>query len=282
MVDLSFGTTSARISCTGAELKSLKADSVEYIWQGESGVWSGSSPVLFPICGALKDNEYIYGGNTYKLSKHGFAMHKVFDIERKTENSATFLLKADEQTKEVYPFDFEFRVTYTLSEAKLRVDYEIKNLSDYTMYFSVGAHEGYYLADGLLDYEIEFPQNETLYTWLLKDGALSDERKLILNGGKVLPLKYEYFAEDALILKGLKSKSAILTPKQNGKRIKVSFPGFDYFLIWTVPKADFVCLEPWCGITDGIDHNKDIKIKEGINASEPGAVFLRTHTVEII
>lgn len=55
-----------------------------------------------------------------------------------------------------------------------------------------------------------------------------------------------------------------------------------YFLIWTIPKADFVCLEPWCGITDNIDHDKYITKKEGINPLDQDQVFVRSHSIEII
>ena len=282
MVELSYGRTKARISSLGAELKSFKLIGVEYIWQGDKHIWNSSAPILFPICSSLKDNEYIYGGKTYRMQKHGFASNRFFSIERQTESTVTFLLESDAADKSQYPFDYELRVTYSLSEAKLDIRYDVKNLSADKMYFSIGAHEGYRLPCGLENYALEFPENETLYTCVLDGDTLTDEKKPILENSNTLPLKYGYFADDALIFKKLKSKSVIIRTNQRKRKIKVTFGGFGYFLVWTIPKADFVCLEPWCGITDNVNHDKDITKKEGINSLDPGKVFTRSHSIEII
>ena len=282
MVELVYGNAKAQISNLGAELKSFKLSGAEYIWQGDKHIWNSSSPILFPICSSLKDNEYIYGGKTYRMPKHGFASNRFFGVEHRTGNTVTFLLKSDESDKPQYPFDYELRVTYSLSEAKLDVCYEVKNFSADKMYFSIGAHEGYRLPCGLENYEIEFSKKETLYSYLLKGDTLTDEKDLILKNSNILPLKYDYFKDDALIFKNLKSKSAIIKTRERKRKIKVTFDGFDYFLIWTIPKADFVCLEPWCGITDNVNHDKDITKKEGINELSPGETFIRSHSIEII
>ncbi|MBO4693135.1 MAG: aldose 1-epimerase family protein [Clostridia bacterium] len=282
MITLSYNDTKAEISNIGAQLRSLKLKNIEYIWQPDKNIWNESAPVLFPICSGLKDDEYIYNGRTYHMQKHGFASSEVFTVENKTDNSVTLLHMSNESIKAQYPFDYELRVIFTLSEAKLDVKYEVKNLSAETMYFSIGAHEGYRLPYGLENYEIKFSQRETLYAYKVCGGVLSGEKKLILKDNNILPLKYDYFTDDALIFKDLKSKSAVLKTNMSRRSIKVMFEGFDYFLVWTVPKADFVCIEPWCGITDNADHDKDITKKEGINALSPQKTFFRSHSIEII
>ena len=47
----------------GAELTSFynKQNHTEYLWQGDSEIWGGQSPVLFPIIGRLKDDRYTVG-----------------------------------------------------------------------------------------------------------------------------------------------------------------------------------------------------------------------------
>ena len=40
----------------GGALSSIKdKDGVEYLWQGDTTYWSGQAPVLFPICGSLRN-----------------------------------------------------------------------------------------------------------------------------------------------------------------------------------------------------------------------------------
>ena len=137
------GVITALISTKGAELKSVVKDGKEYLWDGNPDIWSGQAPLLFPICGGLKDDKYRFEGKEYTLKKHGFARLSEFEIERKEEASITFILRSKEEIKKQYPFDFELRVTYTLLENKIDVAYSVKNVGSGDMYFSIGAHEGY-------------------------------------------------------------------------------------------------------------------------------------------
>ena len=146
----------------GAELKSLVFKEKEYIWEGRSEVWAGSCPILFPICGGLKEDKYTFKGKEYTLQKHGYARFVTFEIENKTDNSVVFLHKSNDETKKSFPFDYELRVIYTLNGKTLKVDYSVKNSTDDTMYFSIGSHEGYYPPDGIEDSDVIFPKNETL------------------------------------------------------------------------------------------------------------------------
>ncbi len=42
----------------GATLHSIKDnDGVEYLWEGNPEYWSGQAPVLFPICGSIRDDK---------------------------------------------------------------------------------------------------------------------------------------------------------------------------------------------------------------------------------
>lgn len=41
----------------GGEISSIKdSDGLEYLWQGDTRYWGGQAPVLFPICGSVKDD----------------------------------------------------------------------------------------------------------------------------------------------------------------------------------------------------------------------------------
>jgi galactose mutarotase-like enzyme len=51
----------------GAELTSLKSKTtgIEYIWCGNTDIWYGQSPILFPIIGRLLDDKYSWDGTEY-------------------------------------------------------------------------------------------------------------------------------------------------------------------------------------------------------------------------
>lgn len=266
----------------GAELKSLVFEDKEYIWEGRKEVWAGSCPLLFPICGGLKDDKYLFKGKEYTLQKHGYARFVTFEIENKTDTSVVFLHKSNDETKIHFPFEYELRVIYTLKEKNLKVDYSVKNLTDDTMFFSIGSHEAYYTPEGIEDYDVIFPQKETLNAYVLYGNLLSNQELPIIKDSNVLPLYDKYFTVDALVFKDLKSKSATLRNRKTGKAVQVDFPNADYFLLWHKPNSPYMCLEPWSGIQDSVDSNYDITKKEGIIPLESGKEYKNSHIIGII
>jgi len=270
MIQLQNTKLKANFSELGAELISLVnlTTGKEIIWQGNPDFWSGQSPVLFPTVGALKDDRYIFDGQTYEMPRHGFARRKVFEVKNSSENEVVFQLYSDDETLKFYPFEFSLEIRYTLTENKLTVSYNVKNKSEKEMYFSLGAHPGFAVdtENGLKydDYEIAFSDDEQLEIHPLMDNLISKETQTIELKNKALPLSYELFANDALVMTTMKSKELILRNNQNENQVIFTFSNFPYFGIWAAKKADFVCLEPWQGIADLEDHNQELTEKFGI------------------
>ena len=282
MITISNEFLTANFSEIGAELKSLRYCDREYIWHGDPAFWSGSAPVLFPICSGLKDDEFIFEGKTYSMRKHGFAKGETFVVEEIKTDRVVFLLSSKNCPKENYPFEYELRIIYTLVGKKINVEYKVDNHTDGDMYFSIGAHEGYVCPEGIENYEIIFDQKENLDAYQLVGPLLSFETINYGQGVNILQLDNSLFANDCLIFKNLNSKSLILRNKANDRQIRVKFDGFPYLLIWTVVGAPYVCIEPWCGITDNIDTTKQLTQKEGIEKINKGDTFYRIHNLEII
>ena len=61
----------------------------------------------------------------------------------------------------------------------------------------------------------------------------------------------------------------------------MSFPDFNYFGIWAKPGANYVCLEPWLGIADGVNTNQEFKTNEGILTLEPNKSFSASYVLQI-
>ncbi len=273
---------SASFVTLGAELKSFAYDGVEYIWPGSETSWKGSAPILFPICSGLKDDTYYLDGKKYLLQKHGYARFCEFEVENKTDESVTFLLCSDDESEKVFPFDYELRIIYTLTENGLNIEYKVENLSDETMYFSIGAHEGYFCPEGIEEYDILLPEKETLYTSVLNGSVLTDEKQLVIENDDKIALKYDYFTVDALVFKNIKARSVTLKHKNSTREVKVNFQGFDYLLLWTIPNENYICIEPWCGITDSVNTDQNFKTKEGILKVNSNSTYSCTHSFEIL
>lgn len=273
---------SVNISDIGAEIKSIVYNDTEYIWEGRPEVWNGSCPLLFPICGGLKDDKYILGGKEYILEKHGFARKKTFTLEVCTDTTAVYLLCSDSDTKKCFPFDFELRVIYSLLGKTVKIDYSIKNLCDDIMYFNIGSHEGYYTPEGIEDYDIVFPQNETLQSNVLYGNLLSNNSQPIIKDSNILPLYDKYFVVDALVFTDIKSRSVTLRNRKTGRSVKVDFPDDKYFLLWHKHGAPYICLEPWNGIPDRVGSSYEISEKDGITKLEGKSEYKHTHSITII
>lgn len=282
MIKLQNAYLTASFAELGAELKSLVMDGVEYIWCADPAIWKGACPLLFPICGGLKQDKYLYKGKEYSMPKHGYARTKVFAVESATDTSVVFLHTSDAETKAIYPFDYELRVIYTLEEKSLQIRYEVKNLSGDPMYFSIGSHEGYCTPEGVEDYDVLFPQKETLDSYLLCGALISDHKMPIIKDQDFLPLYDKYFMLDTLVFKDLRSRSATLRNRKTGRAIRVDFPDARYFMIWHKVSAPYICLEPWNGIGDILGSSYNIEEKEGILTLPAGEVYNNTHTVTVL
>ena len=109
------------IAETGAEATRIfdKQKDTEVLWEGDPLYWKRHSPVLFPNVGKTYQNTVRIDGLQYPTSQHGFARDNTFTCIKSTADTASFLLHSSEETKEVYPFDFELYITYRLERKTL-------------------------------------------------------------------------------------------------------------------------------------------------------------------
>jgi galactose mutarotase-like enzyme len=147
------------------------------------------------------------------------------------------------------------------------------------MYVSVGGHEAYACPEGIEDYDIIFEKKETLNAHRLSDEGISRMRDTVLKDSDTLPLYNKYFDIDALVFTDLKSRFVTLRNRKNGKSTSVSFPGFDYLLLWMKPGAGYICIEPWTTIPSYTDDGYDITLKEGMQRVMPDEHFKRNHII---
>lgn len=272
----------ALINPKGAELISLKSeDKKEYIWEGNPDFWGKHSPVLFPIVGTLKNNSYHYNETEYHLSRHGFARDMEFKLVEKTENSVVFSLSSSEESRKVYPFDFEFQIIYTLDKNRLIVAYNIINKNNTIMPFSIGAHPAFALPKPFENYALVFNHDENLISYELENDLLSDKFTTIEMIDNQIPLNYSLFEKDALIFKKLKSKSITILENKN-PLLRVQFDNFPNLGIWTKNEAPFLCIEPWLGYSDTIHSSGNILEKEGIQLLEANKSFQCNFNIEIL
>ena len=263
-ITITNGQLTATINPKGAELTSLKSsDGNEYIWEGDPAFWGKHSPVLFPIVGTLKNNSYLYEGIIYALSRHGFARDAIFTVIEKTESSAVFSLSSNNDSRTVYPFDFELQLSYTLSDKTLQLQYTVINKGSIKMPFSIGAHPAFALPGNFESYSLAFEKEEPLVSTQLENDLLSAKTDTLTAPKGLLPLSYSLFENDALIFTSLRSREITIV-KAGRDILKVSFNDFPHLGIWTKKDAPFICIEPWQGYSDAPGTKGNLIEKEGI------------------
>ncbi len=257
------------ISDKGAELQNiiLKSDGTEYLWQGDERFWSGRAYNLFPICGRLTDGRYTYKGKTYNMNLHGFARASFFRAEMISDTKAAFVLTPDDEIRTQYPFDFLFRVTYSLNDTELTVSFDVVNNDTDDMYFGIGGHPGFNVPmcqgesfeDYYLEFDCEKPAKRLVFTPLFDTGKTEP---FPLKEGKILELKHSLFDNDAIFLTDM-CGSVTLKSRKSGKRVRVEYPGMKYLGLWHAPhtEAPYICIEPWCSLPsyDGVVDDLETK-----------------------
>ncbi|MCX2678716.1 aldose 1-epimerase family protein [Galbibacter sp. EGI 63066] len=276
------------ITKIGAELCSItNQNGQEFIWQADPDVWGSHAPVLFPIIGALKKNKFYYQGKKYSVPKHGFIRHnKNLIVTDHKESSITFQYKYDKKTLKDYPFEFEFNLTFSLDNNSLNVNHEIINHGANPMFFSLGGHPAFKCPlqenENYNDYFLKFEKKEDSIRHLINNQGLQNGKTQdFFNNTDMLPLKHDLFKDDALIFKDLKSKEISLNHITKGKILTISYKDFDYVGVWAKTNGDFVCIEPWLGITDHEDTDGNFETKEGILKLDAKRSFNARYSISI-
>lgn len=279
------------VKTVGAEICSIidKKNNQEYMWEGDPAIWGSFAPVLFPIIGCLKDNEFLVNGKSYSVPKHGFIRNNTtLKSSILNNNTIEFRYKFDKTTLLNYPYSFEFVLHYILDGKTIHVQHTILNHDKQKpMYFSLGGHPGFkcpfFDGEKYEDYYIEFEQIENESTWqVTKEGLIDVTSIPCLENTNRLQLNSSIFKNDALIFKNLKSKKVVLKSDSHSNGIEISFSDFNYLGIWAKPDAPFVCIEPWLGISDSISTNKDFTQKEGIQRLEAGHQKEFTYSIRLL
>ncbi len=261
------------VKTDGAELTSFvsKENSFEYLWQGNPDVWYGQSPVLFPIIGRVLDDVYYLNGKEFTMPKHGLFRKREAELVEKTETSMTFMEKADDETRKIFPYEFRVYVKFELDGKKLVCTYNVFNDSADVMYFSIGGHPGFNCEIG--DY-ILFEKNETIETVAIDTECLRTGKTIpVLNNNNKLVITKDIFNDDALIFNNMESSYLTLVSDNHTRTVKFDFSDCSYLGIWAKPGAPYVCIEPWWGVNDSHERKSDISQKDAIISLESGKAF---------
>lgn len=283
MHSLSNKRITAIVNPLGAELSNLQFDGHEYLWHGDARYWSGRAPILFPIVGSLKNQQFIDVDKIYDLPRHGLARRSNFECISTTDHRLVMRLHATDETLESFPWNFELLVEFSLTETDIMINYKIANHDSRNMYFSLGSHPAFVLPiddnTQLSDFNIHFDGDDVLQRFQLNEQGLLELEATThtLNNGSI-NLSEQLFNDDALVFRDIKSKNISLRHRNN-TRLSINTGDAPHVGIWSKPGAPFVCIEPWLGTSDFTDSDQKLVNKPDIIDLAAGNNF--SHTIKI-
>ncbi|MCP8857157.1 aldose 1-epimerase family protein [Latilactobacillus fuchuensis] len=290
MVQIANEFLTVEINPLGAELTSLKGNvsGLEYLWQADPAVWKRHAPVLFPFVGRSKNDQYTYQGKTYPMGQHGFARDRQFEVEESGDQKAVFLLKSDEVSLAIYPFEFELRVSYQVQDMHLVVNYDVKNTATTApMYFSIGGHPGFKVpmtADTQFDdYFVDYRPQKSRVKIPLQGAFINLNERTLAPTDVATDISHDLFKDDAMIyeLKGQENVFSIRSEKTpHAISMKLSAP---FIGVWSPhpTEGNLVCLEPWWGIADDVAATGELSEKFGVNQLAPQATFNANYEITV-
>ena len=238
------------VNSLGAELSSVKSsEGHEYIWQGEE--WKKHAPVLFPICGGLLNSSFTYGTRAYPMEKHGFARVSEFEAIEITDESLTLVLRSDEKTLEIYPFEFVLYAKYTIDGNTLKACYTVENAGKQIMPYMFGWHPAFTLdgTDEICSFYVDFGGKNQLMRHTLQHGPFVNPfyTPYPLKDGRYYLNEEEIYANDTMIFRDVPTTVKLAGGNQ-AHEITLSYSeNLPFLCIWKAPtsSARYICLEPW-------------------------------------
>lgn len=219
----------AEVIIERGELISYRKDNEELIHQKGTPGWRNSDTEMFPIIGPTATNDFVVHTDRGEAiqDQHGLLRELEYKLLNQTENSLIYQKTYQKDTKIAnskypdksaketlfWPYSFEFKKKYVLSNEALTIQFEIKG--EKGMPYMLGYHPAFKLSGD--------------NTEILKVNDKQIRLQEILDVGSI--------AYPAL------HANEITLEKKEGYHITLKTQSFDNFMLWTeVP--GMLCIEP--------------------------------------
>lgn len=233
----------------------------------------GGNPILFPFNARTYDKGQIHqwkgpDGVSRPMPMHGYARQGQFELVRCDARGFAAQFVPDAASKEGYPFDYEFTVSYRFEALGLACELSLKNLGKTPIPWSAGHH--FYFAvpwnEGLKrsDYQIKIPAGRTY-----RQEATTGE---MVPGPMLAPVESLGHKELVdTIHTHLQHQTVSFGPAGLPDTVSVKLgtskvPAQDAAFVTWAPDAEspFYCVEPWMGPPNAAEH------KLGLHWVAPG------------
>lgn len=275
------------VSDWGAELCSIydKEAGREVVWTAQPEFWNRHAPVLFPFVGKVTGGFYTYEGRKYPMGQHGFARDREFLFIEQSQTSIHHRLVSDEESRKVYPFDFQLEIVHKLEGNCVTVEWKVINSGEKTLYFSIGGHPGF-CVDENKGSRLVFEGRKTLTRVAIDprtEGVDVEHPETISLDQGVYQVETHTFDRDALIFDNGQIKQVSLEKADGTRLVTLRCPDALSVGIWSPvgKQAPFICLEPWIGRCDNSGFTGELKDKFDVQSLEAGKSFRTSYDLLI-
>ena len=197
----------------------------------------GGNPLLFPNAGPLPEGNEVFP----HLKQHGFARDKSWTVKDISAGRDFIVLglTSDEETKALYPYDFEAELRISVDNGNLREELSVTNLSERLMPIAPGFHPYF-----------QVPKEKR------------DEVKTNIPGFN--PSEYYWKSSHHFP----RQTSVLLQVPDSGEVSIKSSEEFQILVVWSEQDRPHLCIEPWTREANAIlDPEERIEIQPGETAN---------------
>ena len=221
-------------------------------------------------------------------TQHGFARDMEFEFVEADEKHVVHRLLPNDNTRKIYPYEFELLVTHELDEENprlLKIKWDVKNNSDETMYYFIGGHPAFTTAEtdpaAKEEYYLEFVGCDSIEYFGVSDvtgfATPQDTTTVALDNGF---LKFNDDVYVTLIFDHFKFDKVRMCRPDKTPYVTMDCSPFTSYGIWAKKNGNFICLEPWAGRTDDDGFAGTVDEKIGVNVLKAGESKTICHSVE--
>ena len=225
-----------------------------------SSAWPGGGlPFLFPFAGRVQNQgelyKYALDEEIYPMPIHGFSWATSWTAKSTSEDRVTLILKSDDTSKSIYPFDFDIQMTIAISARKLDVDVTVSHIKNTQkprhakMPVALGWHP-YFALHGSSNI-VEIPA-QTVFPVTAQGLAGKPMPASQFLGPQPFSLPNEKL--QSLILSDLSSNACELRSGASESLTIEAGPSdlMKHIVTWTNEPDVFHCVEPWMSRPDAV------------------------------
>jgi galactose mutarotase-like enzyme len=210
-----------QVSVGGVELLYLD----EATLASPTGAVRGGIPLLFPFAGELRNGVLTATGTT--MPRHGFARRANWIVTSATADQISMHLPIDDDARTQYPFDCHVHQIVRALADGVQIDLSVENREARPMPVAPGWHP-------------YFPCR------------LDRKRECLAQIVPAEDLTSEPLACDVNVPAPSGGRTTFSLPAIGAITLRYS-DQLKTFEVWTLPGADFVCIEPWVGPSNVIN-----------------------------